>query len=195
MSTRHRARTARVATLRTDSPKDEKKALENTRWALLKSPWNQNDSGVQTPEELEECNKPIFAALILKNSFAAILDRRQINEARDRLCQWISDARRSGLPHCDRVATTSAVAPRPASLGGSGCVRFRVPGGSGQVCRLHGRPGRGDDGRPEPRALALIGAGLPGKSSRRRSSAEEAPVDPVAPCVIQAALPAGSRSW
>ena len=86
--------------------KDEKKTLKKTRWSLLKSPWNLTDSDVQTLEELEESNRTIFRAHILKDSFAAILDRRQINVARDRLCQWISDARRSGLSHFERVATT-----------------------------------------------------------------------------------------
>jgi transposase len=86
--------------------KREKKALKNTRWTLLKSPWNLTDSDVQTLEELEDSNKTIFRAHILKDSFAAILDRRQINVARERLSQWISDARRSGLDHFRRVATT-----------------------------------------------------------------------------------------
>lgn len=84
----------------------EKKTLKNTRWSLLKSPWNLTDSDVQTLEELEEANKTIFRGHCLKESFAAILDRRQINVARRSLRRWIADAKRSGLVHFARVART-----------------------------------------------------------------------------------------
>ena len=92
--------------VRAAQTKEDKKALKSTRWPLLKSPWNLTDSDVQTLEELEESNRTIFRGHILKESFAAILDRRQINVARERLCQWTIDAERSGLDHFVRVAGT-----------------------------------------------------------------------------------------
>lgn len=92
--------------VRAAATKDEGKALKNTRWSLLKSPWNLTDADAQTLEELEESNRTIFRGHILKESFAAILDGRQINVARERLCQWIRDARRSGLHQFARVAGT-----------------------------------------------------------------------------------------
>ena len=85
---------------------NERKTLKNTRWALLKSPWNLTDAEGKTLEQLEQQNKTLFRAHMLKESFAAILSRRQINVARRMLTQWIADARRSGLDHFKRTAGT-----------------------------------------------------------------------------------------
>jgi transposase len=57
-------------------------------------------------EELAEANKLIYRGYLLKESFAAILDRRQINVARANLRQWITDATGSGLAHFVQVADT-----------------------------------------------------------------------------------------
>jgi transposase len=92
--------------VRAAETKDERKALKNTRWSLLKSPWNMTDADVQTLEDLEWSNRTIFRGHILKESFSAILNGRQINVARERLCRWIAEARRSGLHHFARVAGT-----------------------------------------------------------------------------------------
>jgi transposase len=92
--------------VRAAETKEEKKALKNTRWSLLKSPWNLTDADHLTLEQLEEANKSIFRGHILKDSFAGILDGRQINVARRRLLQWIADAKSSGLDHFTRAAGT-----------------------------------------------------------------------------------------
>jgi transposase len=92
--------------VREASDADEKKGLKNTRWALHKSPWNLTGAESKTLEELEESNRSIFRAYILKESFAGILDRKQVNVARRMLEQWIKDARASGLRHFERVAGT-----------------------------------------------------------------------------------------
>ncbi len=84
----------------------DKAALKGTRWALQKSAWNLTDVEKQTLVELERTNQPLFRAHILKESFAAILDGRQINVARGRLRLWIAEARDSGLQHFRRTATT-----------------------------------------------------------------------------------------
>lgn len=85
---------------------EDAKKLKNTRWPLLKSPWNLSHSDTQTLEELAEANKLIYRGYLLKESFAAILDRRQINVARANLRQWITDATGSGLAHFVQVADT-----------------------------------------------------------------------------------------
>jgi transposase len=92
--------------VRAAETKEEGKVLKNTRWPLLKSPWNLTGDDHQTLEELEEANKPIFRGYLLKESFAGILDRRQINVARERLDQWIEEAAESGLDHFARAART-----------------------------------------------------------------------------------------
>jgi len=92
--------------VREASTKEEKKKLKNTRWSLLKSSFNLTDSDTQTLDELAESNKDLFRGHLLKESFAAILDRRQINVAKRNLDQWITDATASGLVHFQRVART-----------------------------------------------------------------------------------------
>ena len=86
----------------------DKKALKGTRWALQKNPWNLNDREVQTLDEIERENWQLYRAYLLKESFAAILDGRQINVARRKLEQWIADAQASDLPHFVRAAGTIA---------------------------------------------------------------------------------------
>ena len=86
--------------------KEDKAALKGTRWTLQKSAWNLTDADVQTLEELEWTNRPIFRAHMLKESLVSILDGRQINVARRRLVAWIAEARRSGLHHFKRIAGT-----------------------------------------------------------------------------------------
>jgi transposase len=86
--------------------KDEKKALKGIRWSLQKSAWNLTDADVQTLNQLEETNKPIYRAHMLKEALAAILDGRQINVARRRLKMWVKDARGSGLKPFVRLAAT-----------------------------------------------------------------------------------------
>jgi transposase len=92
--------------VRAAETKEEKKVLKNTRWSLLKSPWNLTEADHLTLEQLEEANMSIFRGHILKDSFAGILDGRQINVARGRLLRWIADARGSGLDHFVRAAGT-----------------------------------------------------------------------------------------
>ena len=86
--------------------KEAKSALKGTRWTLQKSAWNLTNVEAQTLAQLEQTNRPLFKAHMLKESLAAILDGRQINVARRRLRLWITEARYSGLPHFQRVAGT-----------------------------------------------------------------------------------------
>jgi transposase len=86
--------------------KEERAALKGTRWSLQKREWNLTAADVQTLEELERVNQPIFRAHMLKESLVTILDGRQVNVARARLRRWIAEARRSGLVHFARVAAT-----------------------------------------------------------------------------------------
>jgi transposase len=86
--------------------KEAKDALKGTRWALQKSPWNLTDVEVQTLADLEWTNRRLYRAHLLKDSLAAILDGRQINVARQRLQEWIAEARSSKLRHFVRVAGT-----------------------------------------------------------------------------------------
>jgi transposase len=87
------------------SPK-RKADLKGTRWPLLKNPWNLTDAEELRLEELEQLNKPIYRAYMLKEGLGAILDGRQVHVARRRIEEWVEDARNSGLGHFRRVANT-----------------------------------------------------------------------------------------
>lgn len=92
--------------VRAAESKEEKRRLKGTRWSLLSSPWNLSETGLETLRELEEANHSIFRGYLLKESFAAILDRRQIYVAGNFLKQWIVDAKASGLRHFAKAART-----------------------------------------------------------------------------------------
>ena len=82
---------------------EEKRSLKGTRWALQKNPWNLSGDELSTLATLEKENKRLYRAYLLKESFADILDRRQVNVARKKLEQWIVDAKKSGLHHFARI--------------------------------------------------------------------------------------------
>ena len=96
-------RRAEVRTL--EEPK-ERSALKNTRFALLKNPWNLTDIEKTKLTELPKMNKRLYSAYLLKESFAAILDRRQPNVVLMKLEEWISWATHSGLKPFAKVART-----------------------------------------------------------------------------------------
>ena len=98
-------RRAEVRTL--EEPK-ERSALKNTRFALLKNPWNLTDIEKTKLTELPKMNKRLYSAYLLKESFAAILDRRQPNVVLMKLEEWISWATHSGLKPFAKVARTIA---------------------------------------------------------------------------------------
>ena len=85
---------------------DEAKVLKKTRWALLKNPWNMNDLEVDRLAKLQRANRPLYRAYLLKESLAAIFDRRQVNVARQKLLEWISWAGRSRLAPFKKLAAT-----------------------------------------------------------------------------------------
>ena len=92
--------------VRAATSKEDKSALKGTRWALLSGSWNLSELYIETLVELEESNKTLYRGYLLKESFAAILDRRQIYVAGDYLREWIIDAKASGLSHFAKAART-----------------------------------------------------------------------------------------
>ena len=92
--------------VRAAASKEEKAALKNTRNAIQKREFNRTDKDLETLEKLREDNSRIFDALLLKDSFAAVLDKRQVNVARANLEQWATNAEDSGLVHFQNAAKT-----------------------------------------------------------------------------------------
>jgi transposase len=64
--------------------------LKKTRWALLKRPWNTTAIEREKLTRLQTRNKPLYRAYLLKESFAAIMDRRQVNVVRRLLLGWLA---------------------------------------------------------------------------------------------------------
>ena len=98
----------RRAEVRASADAEERKALKRTRFALLKSPWNLTTLEHAKLTELPRVNATIYRAYLMKESFAAILDRRQPNVVESKLEEWISWASHSGIKPFAKVARTIA---------------------------------------------------------------------------------------
>jgi transposase len=81
-------------------------ALKGTRFALQKNPWNLTLLEGQKVAEVQRTNRPLYRAYLLKETLAAILDRRQVNVARAKLAEWIQWATRSRLKPFTKLART-----------------------------------------------------------------------------------------
>lgn len=84
----------------------DKKGLKNTRWALLKNPWNLSDFETEKLSDLQRTNQRIYRAYLLKNALVRVLDCGQIDVANLKLDQWLAWARRSRLAPFIKLAKT-----------------------------------------------------------------------------------------
>lgn len=80
--------------------------IKHTRWSLHKNPWNLSALDTAKLASVQRSNKPLYRAYLLKETLAAILDRKQVHVAHDMLLEWIDWARRSRLKPFVRVART-----------------------------------------------------------------------------------------
>ncbi len=85
---------------------EERRALKHTRFALQKNPWNLNAVESDKLLDVQRTNRRLYRAYLLKETLAAILDRKQPHVARSKLRDWIHWARRSQLAPFKRVAAT-----------------------------------------------------------------------------------------
>jgi transposase len=85
---------------------DDRRALKHSRFALQKNPWNLNAVESSKLVEVQRTNRRLYRAYLLKETLAAILDRRQPNVARDKMHDWIRWARRSHLAPFKKAAAT-----------------------------------------------------------------------------------------
>jgi transposase len=96
----------RRAEVRTIDDPEDRRALKNTRFALQKNPWNLSAIEQTKLTELPRTNAKLYRAYLLKESFAAILNRRQPNVVLMKLEEWISWATHSGLKPFVKAART-----------------------------------------------------------------------------------------
>lgn len=85
---------------------DEAKAVKKSRWVLLKNPWNLTRKQRLKLSEVQETNKPLYRAYLLKEELARALDYRQIGRAREALDGWLAWASRSKLEPFIKLART-----------------------------------------------------------------------------------------
>jgi transposase len=81
-------------------------ALKQSRWPLLKRPWNMEQHEGAKLGEVQRTNKRLYRAYLLKESLARGLDYRTPARAARHLEGWISWATRSQLRPFLRVART-----------------------------------------------------------------------------------------
>ncbi len=82
------------------------KAIKRTRWVLHKNPWNLNGLEALKLAAVQQANRTLYRAYLLKETLAEILDGRQPNVARTKLLEWIAWASRSRLAPFRKVART-----------------------------------------------------------------------------------------
>lgn len=100
-----KVRREQVRELRALDP-DAAKALKHTRFALQKNPWNLTQPESEKLAVLQERNRPLYRAYLLKESLCDILDHRQPEVARRRLSEWCGWATRSKLEPFRKAAAT-----------------------------------------------------------------------------------------
>jgi transposase len=98
--------TVRRTEVREVEDPEERRALKNTRFALQKNPWNLTKLEREKLTDVQRANRPLYRAYLLKETLAAILDRRQPHVAAELLDAWLSWAARSRLAPFKRVAKT-----------------------------------------------------------------------------------------
>jgi transposase len=96
----------RRAEVRDTADPEERRALKNSRFALQKNPWNLGDIEETKLVEVQRANRRLYRAYLLKETLAAILDRRQAHVAETKLVEWTSWAAHSQLKPFAKVART-----------------------------------------------------------------------------------------
>jgi transposase len=86
---------------------DDAAAVKKTRFALQKNPWNLSQSDHEKLADVQCSNKKLYRAYLLKETLADILDRRQVNVARDKLGEWVGWAARSQLTPFQKLSRTT----------------------------------------------------------------------------------------
>lgn len=85
---------------------EQRRVLKKTRFVLLKNPENRSSVERRKIAQIQTTNRPLYRAMLLKDSLTSILDRGQYYVARDQLSGWLAWAARSRLAPFVRVAKT-----------------------------------------------------------------------------------------
>jgi len=88
-----------------EDPQD-KRAVKDTRFVLLKNPWNLRAEEKRKLSQIERTNRPLYRAYLLKEALAGVYEYAQPKRAREALQDWLGWAGRSRLRPFVRVART-----------------------------------------------------------------------------------------
>jgi transposase len=80
--------------------------VKNTRWALLKNPIDLTRADRQQLSGVQQANRPLYRAYLLKETLAGALDYLQPKRANDALIAWLNWASRSRLQPFVKAART-----------------------------------------------------------------------------------------
>jgi len=124
----------RRAEIRDVDDPSERSALKRSRFALQKNPWNLNDIERDKLVEVQRANKRLYRGYLLKETLAAILDRRQAHVAREKLLEWTQWAVRSQLaPFAKAARTIAAHLEGIVAYVATGLSNGRAEGTNGKV--------------------------------------------------------------
>jgi transposase len=98
-------RRAKARELRNDDS-EMAAAVKNTRYALLKNPWDLSDKEWDKLCALQKHNAPLYRAYLLKESLAAVFEEATREDAAHELERWLAWASRSKLKPFVKVAKT-----------------------------------------------------------------------------------------
>jgi len=85
---------------------EQARAVKNTRFVLLKNPWNLSRRQRSKLAEIQETNQCLYRAYLLKETLAKALDYRQPWRAERELNEWLSWASRARLKPFVKLART-----------------------------------------------------------------------------------------
>jgi transposase len=86
--------------------REQASAIKNTRWALLKRPEDLTVDDRECLSGVQQSNRPLYRAYLLKETLSQALDYRQPKRARRALEGWMAWASRSRLKPFQKVART-----------------------------------------------------------------------------------------
>ena len=84
----------------------EATAIKMSRWALLKNPWDLTRKQRRKLSEVQQNNRRLYRAYLLKEALAKTLDYRQPKRTTEALDEWLAWASRSRLKPFVTLART-----------------------------------------------------------------------------------------
>jgi transposase len=99
-------RRAKVRQLKESDDPEQAAAIKNSRYSLLKNPWDLSSKEWDKLVSVRKGNKHLYSAYLLKETLAAVFDETSRDDAERELDRWLSWASRSRLKPFVKAART-----------------------------------------------------------------------------------------